>query len=1012
MTPEQQLVQQITQLLSASQLENNAQLRDLASQFAEVTQETMRRLARCADYLNHGMRSEAVGEARNTPPLLEVCEILDFPEARKWRNLCESARLPVPAELNAGQIAQLKEAVSNEQNLEPLLKQYRRAVYQQDHAECIRLLRSLREQDGGNPNWGENLRPLEQAALPEVVARAEQALANNDLQALRSLYDQDLAHPQRIVPPPPEILAKIRVKLMEETTAKLKSQAEKLVEELSAAVQSEDSSAVTRLLEQASQLIQEEAFLAQPNGWEKTLDAARTFLQEQQENLALQEAKRHELDHLNELLSGNPTAMELQQEWSKLVANGAEVTEQLQQQVESRLDELVKRGETRRTFLILGSAIALVAIVVALSLAFAMYQRGQRRMATTVRLQELLKHEQYQELQMSLDALASSDPELANSPAINAVRNDLNAVLASQKQLLTDFGSQMERLELLRASQYQGRTDEEIKTMVQEATALARQLDKSSSTRLNTWISGWESWKQERINRANTELHMVTAAIESALAAIENTPFDDTQQEKAKLQELRAQVSRVAPYTRTASESERDSLQAAVERLDAWERSRKEQIQKQTATRKELARLKRSLSASQIAPDDWRKMLNEYLKIAPQDDPFADGYQRILKHLTIYSGAAALANLKEGQLNSEPRLQELANGPARGTIWEADLRTQLDSLTADTAIRGQLNALLTQQPELLTIYCIKYRPVNGGAWRRLYLPEPLKHRNEKDADGTPFTIYWGKVYHTSDEDGTPVPMHTQAAFPERFDSHNYQIDMARNIEDNRCEYAKFLFKLVADGASAKSMPDFLLDALQHLFTKNTMEPVLRTLLIKRLLNILQENCPLLRPELQELSTAFAAINTEVPWMNENHLGVQKAEEELKHAIATSPVPSTLKARLEAARNLLHYLLTSQVRQVGFYELDKDGSPHLNLSSSPTEIWAVFPESGNGSSFRVLCGQDRQIPVQLRTQCFPGMPLYAPAANRNATGALDKLAIPEATRRRLARPHAWPENAWN
>ena len=147
-------------------------------------------------------------------------------------------------------------------------------------------------------------------------------------------------------------------------------------------------------------------------------------------------------------------------------------------------------------------------------------------------------------------------------------------------------------------------------------------------------------------------------------------------------------------------------------------------------------------------------------------------------------------------------------------------------------------------------------------------------------------------------------------------------------------------------------------------------------------------------------------------MNEKHLGVQKAEKDLKHAIATSPSPSTLTARLAASRNLLHYLLTTQVRQVGVYELDKNGAPRLNLNSTPTEIWAIFPSSGSTSDFHVLCGQDGQIPVQLRTQCFPGMPLYAPAANRNATGALDRLAIPEATRRLLPRPSAWPENAWN
>ncbi|MBQ6472480.1 MAG: hypothetical protein IJJ33_10885, partial [Victivallales bacterium] len=446
MTPEQQLIQQITQLLSASQLENNAQLRDLASQYAEVTQEAVRRLARCADYLNRGMRSEAVGEARNAPPLLELCKTLEFTEARKWRNLCESAHLPVPAEINEKQIAQLREAVSNEQNLEPLLKQYRRAVYQQDHTECIRLLRALREQDAGNPNWSENLRPLEEAALPAVLVQAKQALESNDLQALRSLYEQELAHPQRVVPVPSQMLSQVRAKLMEERTSELKFQAENLLTELDNAIQTGDVPAVTRLQEQAGQLAQSEAFLSRPDGWDEALANAQAFLQEQQERLAREEAKRHELDHLNALLAGTPTEMELRQEWAKLVENGTEVTEHLQRQVEERLNELIRRGETRRTVLIFSGTVVLVGILVAIALSFAIHQRGQRRTATTVRLQELLKHEQYQELQMALDALATSDPELANTPAINAVRHDLDTALSSQKQVLTDFNTRMERL--------------------------------------------------------------------------------------------------------------------------------------------------------------------------------------------------------------------------------------------------------------------------------------------------------------------------------------------------------------------------------------------------------------------------------------------------------------------------------------------------------------------------------------------------------------------------------------
>ncbi len=60
MTPEQQLIQQIQQMLAAANIEKNDALEDLAIQFAELCDATNARLARCSDYIDKGMRSEAV----------------------------------------------------------------------------------------------------------------------------------------------------------------------------------------------------------------------------------------------------------------------------------------------------------------------------------------------------------------------------------------------------------------------------------------------------------------------------------------------------------------------------------------------------------------------------------------------------------------------------------------------------------------------------------------------------------------------------------------------------------------------------------------------------------------------------------------------------------------------------------------------------------------------------------------------------------------------------------------
>ena len=72
MTPEQQLVQQIIQVINSNQLEGNVLLMDYSEQFAEMCRSANERLMRCNDYLDKGMRSEAIYEAHTQPDLSDA----------------------------------------------------------------------------------------------------------------------------------------------------------------------------------------------------------------------------------------------------------------------------------------------------------------------------------------------------------------------------------------------------------------------------------------------------------------------------------------------------------------------------------------------------------------------------------------------------------------------------------------------------------------------------------------------------------------------------------------------------------------------------------------------------------------------------------------------------------------------------------------------------------------------------------------------------------------------------
>lgn len=261
MTPEQQLIQQIIQLINSSQLERNPLLEDYAEQFSEMCRLANDRLLRCADYLDKGMRSEAIHEAQTQPDLFHLSELLASDGLRKWKNICIDLELARFQPLNESILTRLRSEMKLEEDLSPLLKEYRRCVYQADHPGCIRILRQLREKDPENQSWKTNLEPLEEAALGEWIEQAEEALSAMDLRWLKSIFNE-LNHPQRVVAAPESLMKRLRVALMSERSGDLLLEGEKLLGIVRDLMSKEDAVELEAQLEKCDKLMEDEAFFA------------------------------------------------------------------------------------------------------------------------------------------------------------------------------------------------------------------------------------------------------------------------------------------------------------------------------------------------------------------------------------------------------------------------------------------------------------------------------------------------------------------------------------------------------------------------------------------------------------------------------------------------------------------------------------------------------------------------------------------------------------------------------
>ncbi len=1020
MTPEQSLVQQIQQTLNADQLERNPNLEDLAMQFAELCIAANNRLANCADYISKGRRSEAVHEAHNLPDLLQLADLMEFEGIKKWRNLCSDMELAVAPTLNADNLAKLRAAVNAEEGLAPLLKDYRRCVYQGDHRGCIVLLRKIIELDSENPSWKDNLRPLEEEALPELVQQAEKALASGNHVRLKTLFEE-LDAPHRVVKAPDELMGRIKRELLSERAEDVKRDALELLSKLRPAIAASDATLVEALLEKTVAIEQNDAFLDRPDSWNSTLAEAREMLDLQSRRRAKQEDFLKAIDELQAMLArGGYSEMELRHEWERLLAWELPVSDMLRKQVEEIFAD-IRAHKRRKVRIATIASVSVIVLLLAIGGAFA-YVKAKKinRDSMVYQVEYLWNEGKYGELEAYLANLSQSNPDILHVPKVEDISRQLQDHKKSTAKYKEALDFAMDSLNTIRSGKYDGATVEEILQQLKDAELAAKQLsDKAALDRIKAWRSGWEDWKERRSLQANSKLKEAVATISAALDEQKRSPFKEFDDEKEKIHSLTTVADEARPYLVLGDEVERQRFLDVQERLSTWEREFEQRYKSFMSVSSELEKLRASIPAAIMDLARYKSLMERYIEIAPEGDTLKKEFKEVLKDFSSYEGAMLRASATlisvppTADMAKELKIQLNAMGEGvalKGSIWEADVQEALNFYTLHTGLKLKLNNLANANPELLNLFYVKYRKKGEEKWRKLYSPRPLMSGVDKEDANV--RLYWGEVFYADGPQSKPVRVHTKEAFPDRLSNKDYDIEMHIRKEDNRCEYAKHLLRFISEGSESKNMPVYLLNGIQQLMDDDKIEPVLRALLIKRILALLVDSLGDVLPEVVKMGRDFAQVPTDVPWMNPDHPDVKAAERKLKEVVKNTARPADIIARLKLHCNLLESVLNCKVRCVGSCVQNKDGHLEFDLrGGNYSELWGCFVSApGVAPHFSVVSRDGRTILPGNADACHLAMPLFAPAPGFSTSDILEALQIDKETAKGLRFPKAWPRNA--
>ncbi|HLN26776.1 MAG TPA: hypothetical protein VK395_03470 [Gemmataceae bacterium] len=232
MTDYQRVVDEIRSFLHANDQTYRDSLKPLSLAYNEVCQEVNQRLRRCEEFLQKGLRSEAVHFAHAEPVLLDVLAAVDFPERSQWEELSLLYGLPPPPYLRVDTAEALNTAYAEEQPLERLLREHRLlALTGAPLVDRLKVMRAIAHVDAANPVWTEDIKEFETIRLQKMDEDITRALADKDTEGLFDLWEELQGSPW-LAEAAGQLAARIEDRVNQLAHIKLRKRMEQVAEKL------------------------------------------------------------------------------------------------------------------------------------------------------------------------------------------------------------------------------------------------------------------------------------------------------------------------------------------------------------------------------------------------------------------------------------------------------------------------------------------------------------------------------------------------------------------------------------------------------------------------------------------------------------------------------------------------------------------------------------------------------------------------------------------------------------
>ena len=365
MTDYQRIVDDIRSFLHSSDQTQSEALKELAVAYAGACQEANQRLRRCDEFLQKGLRSEAVHFADAEPVLLDVLAVLDFPERDQWEQLALTYGLPPAPKLRLETAEALNRAYAEEQPLEYLLKQHRLlALARGPLGERLALMRQIASVDTGNPVWAQDIGEFEKVRLQQIEKEADEALQHNEFDTLSRLWDE-VQKEQWHAPIPIRLVNRLDSEVARRKWIQLRQSLDQLSVEMAKALTIFDEGKARRLRSEWDQLLREVNLLPQDSIWKRAAPTLK-WLDELDRRQAQAAEFEAALTNLAEGMARGAKAEELQELYFAVRKFKRRIPPEVEEHYRDRMQDLSRSWRARERFILVTTFTLGVLLVVGL----------------------------------------------------------------------------------------------------------------------------------------------------------------------------------------------------------------------------------------------------------------------------------------------------------------------------------------------------------------------------------------------------------------------------------------------------------------------------------------------------------------------------------------------------------------------------------------------------------------------------------------------------------------------